>query len=96
MIANFARLIAWQNWMWSRQPNRALEVAQRLPREYLHDVWFTGPRAVLTARAHELAGQPEDAAALFWKAWALSRLGDKRSAEAASNLLQQRMTTRLR
>ena len=107
--------IAWQTWMWSRQPDRALEVAQRLPREYLHDVWFTGPRAVLTARAHELAGhqaaaaadwrvvvrladqelvgEPEDAAALFWKAWALNQLGDKNGAESTSTLLQQRMTS---
>jgi len=107
--------IAWQTWLWSRQPERALEVAQRLPRDYLHDVWFTGPRAVLTARAHELAGNreaaradwrttvrladqelagsPEDAAALFWKTWALSRLDDQAGAEATATLLQQRMTS---
>ena len=107
--------IAWQTWMWSRQPDRALEVAARLSRDYLHDNWFTGPRAVLTARAHELAGHeeaaqvdwrtvvrlaerelavsPEDVAALFWKAWAQSRLGDQAAAQATSRLLQQRNLT---
>ena len=107
--------VAWQTWLWSNEPARALDVAQRLPREYLRDVWFTGPRAVLTARAHELAGSreaaladwrttvrladqelagsPEDVAALFWKAWALSRLGDLAGSEATATLLQQRMTS---
>jgi TolB-like protein/lipopolysaccharide biosynthesis regulator YciM len=105
--------IAWQVWLWSRQPDRALDAVQRLPRDYLRDVWFTGPRAVLTARAHELAGHreaaltdwrtavqladrelasaPGDAPALFWKAWALSRLGDQPGADAAVTLLQQNM-----
>ena len=107
--------VAWQTWLWSRQPDRALDVAQRLPRDYLHDVWFTGPRAVLTARAHEIAGHreaaqadwrtvvrltdqelassPDDVPAMFWKAWALSRLGDETSAEAVCTILQQRVTT---
>jgi TolB-like protein/predicted Zn-dependent protease len=107
--------IAWQAWMWSRRPDMALDVAARLPRDYLHDVWFTGPRAVLTARAHELAGHeeaaqadwrtvlrlvdrelagsPDDVAALFWKAWAQSRLGDRAGAEATGTLLQQRNLT---
>jgi TolB-like protein/Flp pilus assembly protein TadD len=103
---------AWQTWMWSRQPDKALEVVQRLQRDYLHDTFFSGPRAVLSARAHEMAGHaeaaqadwrvvvqladrelavsPEDAAALFWKAWALCRVGDKTGAQAICTLLQQR------
>ncbi len=103
--------IAWQAWLWSREPDRALDAVQRLPRDYLRDVWFTGPRAVLTARAHELAGHreaaltdwrtavqladrelassPGNAPALFWKAWALSRLGDQPGADAAVTLLEQ-------
>jgi tetratricopeptide (TPR) repeat protein len=107
--------IAWQTWLWSRRPDMALDVAQRLPRDYLRDVWFTGPRAVLTARAHELAGHheaaladwrtvvrladqelatsPDAVAAFFWKAWALSRLGDQAGAKATSTLLQQRNLT---
>jgi TolB-like protein/Tfp pilus assembly protein PilF len=104
---------AWQTWMWSGRPDLALDVASRLPRDYLRDNWFTGPRAVLTARAHELAGHQEaaqadwrivvrladreltgaledDAPALFWKAWAQSRLGDQAGALAITALLQQR------
>jgi len=107
--------MAWQAWLWGRQPEQALDVAQRLSRDYLRDNWFTGPRAVLTARAHELAGHeeaaqadwrtvlrivdrelagsPDDVAALFWKAWAQSRLGDTAGAQATSTLLQQRNLT---
>jgi TolB-like protein/Flp pilus assembly protein TadD len=107
--------IAWQTWMFSRRTDRALDVAERLPRDYLHDNYFTGPRAVLTARAHELAGheaaaqadwrtvvrladrelatEPDAGAALFWKAWAQSRLGDQAGAQAICTLLQQRGLT---
>jgi hypothetical protein len=107
--------IAWQVWMWSHRPDQALDVAERLQRDYLHDNYFTGPRAVLTARAHELAGhveaaqadwrtvvrisdrelatEPDAGAALFWKAWAQSRLGGQAGAQATCTLLQQRSLT---
>jgi len=52
--------VAWQASFWGRQPEAALRVVQRFPGEEVRDVNFAGPRAVLSARAHELAG---DAAA---------------------------------
>jgi|CZKI01.1.fsa_nt_gi tetratricopeptide (TPR) repeat protein len=55
--------LAWRTWMWAGKPDLALEAAQRAARDYLHDSYFTGPRAVLTARAHELAGHVEAAQA---------------------------------
>ena len=104
--------LAWQVWLWSRQPEKALAVAQGPQRDYLRDSFFSGPRAVLTARAHELAGHteaartdwrtvvqladrelttaPEDSAAIYWKAWALARLGDESGAKAIGAQLQQR------
>jgi TolB-like protein/predicted Zn-dependent protease len=107
--------LAWQTWMWSRRPDQALDLAERLQRDYLHDNYFTGPRAVLTARAHEMAGHeaaaqadwrtvvgladrelaasPDAVSAYFWKAWALSRLGDEAGAQAICTLLQQRNLT---
>jgi len=106
---------AWQTWLFSRDPQAALSVAQRLPRDYLRDYIFSGPRAVLAARAHEMAGNteaaqadwrtvvqladreltasPDDTGALYWKAWALARLGDAPGAGTAGALLQQRKST---
>ncbi len=43
-------------WLWARQPEKALAVYARLPRDYLRDSFFTGPRAALTALAHAQAG----------------------------------------
>ena len=54
---------AWLTWMYARQPEKALLVTQRLPREFVHDANFSGPRAVLTARAQEMAGHTEAAQA---------------------------------
>jgi TolB-like protein/Flp pilus assembly protein TadD len=55
--------IAGLVWLWARQPEKALAVYQRLPRDYLRDSFFTGPRAALTAFAHLQAGHREAAAA---------------------------------
>ncbi len=85
-----------------------------MPRDYLRDHIFSGPRAVLTARAYELArnneaaqadwhtvvqlanrelgSNPDDGGALYWKAWALARLGDSDGAKSVSTLLEQRRT----
>jgi len=104
--------VAWQTWMWSREPQRALRAAQGSQRDYVRDANFYGPRAVLTAQAHELAGnteaaradwqtvltrverelaaEPENDAALYWKAWALARLGQTAEAQPIALRLQQR------
>ncbi len=48
-------------WLWQREPGKALEVLEKLPRDYVRDYWFTGPKAVLSAWAHERANHPEAA-----------------------------------
>jgi TolB-like protein/predicted Zn-dependent protease len=107
--------VAWQVALWARQPDQALQLVQQFPRQYVHDLTFSGPRAVLSARAQELAGNSaaaqadwhavlqqcdQDLAAnssnviaLYWKAWALARLGDQAAAQAAATLLRQRLQT---
>jgi len=107
--------VAWQVALWARQPDQALQLVQQFPRQYVHDLTFSGPRAVLSARAQELAGNSvaaqadwravlqqcdQDLAAnssnviaLYWKAWALARLGDQAAAQAAAVLLRQRLQT---
>lgn len=56
-------ILAWRTWLWSGNHDKALLVLRRLPHDYLRDTFFTGPRAVLTARAHEAAGHTEVARA---------------------------------
>ncbi len=50
-------------YLWAREPKKALAIISRIPRDYLMSSSFRGPRAVLTAWAHELAGEPEAALA---------------------------------
>ena len=55
--------LAAMAWLWRREPEKALQALQKLPRDYVRDYWFTGPRAVLTAWAQEQAGHAEAARA---------------------------------
>ena len=104
--------LAWQTWYWSRDSAKALRAAQAAQRDYVRDFSFYGPRAVLTAQAHELAGSVEAARAdwqtalvraerelatdaqtedaLYWKAWALARLGRIPEARTITAQLRQR------
>lgn len=50
-------------WMWRREPQKALAIYEEIPRDYLRDICFTGPRAALTALAHQQAGNREAAQA---------------------------------
>jgi len=103
--------MAWQIGMWSRDPERAQRAASGAPRDYVRSFAFYGPRAVLTAQAHEMAGhaeaaradwqivldragreltdEPDNDAALYWKAWALARLGQMAEARTIAARLQQ-------
>ena len=74
---------AWRTWLWSDQPEKALAAAQRLPRDYLNDTFFTGPRAVLTARAQERAGHA-DAAGSDWRT--VLELCDRQLISAPENI----------
>ncbi len=49
--------------LWSRDNTRALEIVLRFPRDYIRDFGYTGPKAVLSAWAHEQAGHAESARA---------------------------------
>ena len=59
--------VAWQAAYWGRQPAVALRLLSQYPRDSVRDVNFSGPRAVLSARAHELAGNTA-AAQSDWQA----------------------------
>lgn len=107
--------VAWQTALWARRPDVALRHVQLFPRRYVRDITFSGPRGVLSARAHEMAGNTvaaqadwratlqqcdldlaanaSDVIALYWKAWALARLGDQAGAQSAATLLRQGLQT---
>ena len=107
--------VAWQTALWARRPDMALRLVQSFPRQYVRDITFSGPRGVLSARAHEMAGNTvaaqadwratlqqcdvdlaanaSDVTALYWKAWALARLGDQAEAQSAATLLRQGLQT---
>lgn len=55
--------LAAMAWQWRGDAEQALTALGRLPRDYVRDYWFTGPRAVLSAWAHERAGHAEAARA---------------------------------
>ena len=98
--------------LWRHDSAVALEIVARFPRDYITDYFYTGPRAVLSAWAHEqaghvesarhdwrvvvqvaereLAGAPENLAALHWKGWALARLGETEAAVSILKQLQER------
>jgi len=50
-------------YLWARKPSGALGVLGKFPRDYLRSSAFYGPRAVLTAWAHEVANENEAALA---------------------------------
>ncbi|MBI5691391.1 MAG: TIR domain-containing protein [Verrucomicrobia bacterium] len=49
--------------LWRREPDKALAIYEKIPRDYVRDISFTGPRAALTALAHAMAGNREAALA---------------------------------
>lgn len=53
--------IAGLVWLWNNEPDKALAIYERIPREFVRDLNFTGPRAALTAMAHAQAGRQEKA-----------------------------------
>ena len=53
----------WQAHFWSRRPAEAQRIARMAVRDWVRDFSFYGPTAVLRARANEMAGNREAAAA---------------------------------
>jgi TolB-like protein/Flp pilus assembly protein TadD len=72
--------IAFRVWLWRREPARALEFLREVPKDYIEDIYFTGPKTVLTGWAQQLAGHPEAATADWESALAvLNSRGQDRS-----------------
>jgi len=60
-------VIATHIYMYSRDPDAAIKALAALPRDWLSDNFYRGPKALLTGDAHELAGRMQ-AAAIEWRA----------------------------
>ncbi len=54
-------------WLWRREPDRALDFLRTVPQDFIEDIYFTGPKLVLTGNAQHLAGH-EEAARADWSA----------------------------
>ena len=72
-----------------RRPDEVIQILGALPTEYLSILNFTGPKALLTGKAHEMAGRPEAARAEWQVAL---RVQEKKLAEASNDpgLLRQK------
>ena len=55
--------VASQVWMWRHEPDKAIAVLNPIARDAFYDTYYTGPKAVLLALAHEMAGRPQAARA---------------------------------
>jgi Tfp pilus assembly protein PilF len=71
---NIATLV----WLWRREPEHAFDFLRTIPQDFIEDIYFTGPKLVLTGRAQQLAGH-EEAARADWSA-ALAMLDDRGTA----------------
>jgi len=54
-------------WLYSREPQKCLEVLNGVHRDYIEYRFFTGPKGLLAGEALQLAGRPE-AAVVEWRA----------------------------
>jgi len=59
----FGFMIEWL----ARRPDAAIARLAAVPRDWLNDSWYRGPKGLLVGDAQQLAGRP-DAAALEWRA----------------------------
>jgi TolB-like protein/tetratricopeptide (TPR) repeat protein len=50
-------------YLWNHEPEKALGILGRFPRDYIRNAFFYGPRAVMAAWAHEEAGEVQSARA---------------------------------
>ena len=48
-------------WLWRRDPDKSIAVLNAVPRDYLNDAFFTGPKAALSGMAQKMAGRTEAA-----------------------------------
>jgi TolB-like protein/predicted Zn-dependent protease len=61
-----AAYFAYTTAMFARNPDRAIARLQAVPRDWLSDSWYRGPKGQLLGEAHQLAGRP-DAARIEWQ-----------------------------
>jgi tetratricopeptide (TPR) repeat protein len=66
LLEDTGAYLAFQVWYWRREPDKALAVITAVPRE-IGEGDFTGPMAMMTGMAHEMAGRKE-AARSEWRA----------------------------
>lgn len=59
--------VASQVWLWRREPDKALAVLSPISRDAFYDTYYMGPKAVLLALAHEMAGDRPQAARAEWE-----------------------------
>jgi len=55
--------LAWRAWLWNKQPEQAIEIARQIPRDYVHDYYFSRTSSGAHRTAHEIAGNLEAAEA---------------------------------
>lgn len=94
LLQNRGVNIATMVWTWRREPEHALEFLRGVPQDNIEDIYFTGPKLVLTGRAHQMAGHDE-AARADWAA-ALETLGDHgKDGDYSSLIVKCELLTRL-
>ncbi len=74
---------AAMTYLWARKPSRMFGVLSKFPRDYLRSSAFYGPRAVLTAWAHEAARENE-AALADWRT--VAQLADRELANTPDDV----------
>jgi len=81
---------AYQLYMFRREPDAALDRLRAVPRDWLNDNWYLGPKGLLVGNALNLAGRSE-AAAVEWRA--ALKLVDSRLADNPNSfdLLENRV-----
>lgn len=67
LLAERPAAVALKVAMFKRDPDRMLQIAQALTRDFMDSSAFRGPRQYFTGLAHEIAGQ-KDTAAADWRA----------------------------
>jgi len=87
-------IVYYVEWL-ARRPDAAIDRLAAVPRDWLNDNFYHGPKAQLVGDAQQLAGRP-DAAALEWRA--ALKLVDQRLATSPndSRLLSHRFTLLIR
>ena len=79
LLEDRAAYFAYVTETFGRNPDKAIARLQAVPRDWLEDSWYRGPKGLLVGNAHQFAGRPE-AARIEW--------------EAALKLVEQRLAER--